>query len=333
MNAVGIKDIARQAGVSVSMVSRVINGKSYVNEAKREKILRLINETGFVPSNTARNMVMKRSFSIAIVLPDMFNIFQRQLVAVIERQLDYFGYQLVFFMVNFDDASEAECLARIKSEKIDGLILIQEVRNIEFYEYLVQRNIPAVSVTFERNGLPSVHVDDESAAFEAVSHLINLGHRSIAFINSVGFSFTRHRENGYYRALASASIPLHEPVAISVPQFTPEAGVYGMRGLLLSKHQHTAIFAATDELAFGAIRALKDYGISVPNEVSVIGFDDIDISNFMVPRLTTIRQPIQEMGERAVQMLNRLISGKTVPKNKVLLEHRLIIRESTAVPA
>ena len=117
---ISIKDIARQVGVSPSTVSRVANGKSYVNPKKREQVLRVIEETGYVPSKAARAMVMKRSFTVGIVLPYTFNMFQRQLFAIVERHLESFGYHTLFFFVKFDGASEQECLARLNSEKLDG---------------------------------------------------------------------------------------------------------------------------------------------------------------------------------------------------------------------
>lgn len=314
----------------MSMVSRVINGRSYVNQVKRDKILRIITETGFVPNSSARNMVLKQSSLVGIVLPDVFNIFQRQLLSIIEKQMESFGYQTLLFLVSFDTASETECLTKIKSEALDGLILVQEIRSSEFYEYLAQRNIPTVSVTFDRPGISAVHVNEEQAAFDAVTHLINLGHRHIALLNSAGFSFAKQRAAGYFRALEAAGINGREASVVTVPQFTPEAGVYGMRGLLISNKPITAVFAVSDELALGALRTLHDYGFSTPKDISLIGFDDIDIVNFTTPRLTTIRQPIQEMGERVTLMLHRQIIGTAGGDANVVLDHRLIIRESTA---
>jgi LacI family transcriptional regulator len=275
-------------------------------------------------------MVLKQNPSIGIVLPYMFNIFQRQLLSIIEKQMESLGYQSLLFLVSFDTVSEEECLVKIKSETLDGLLLVQEIQSPDFYEYLKQRNIPTVSVTFVRPGIPAVHLNEEQSAFEAVMHLVNLGHRHIAMLNSSGFSFARERAEGYFRALESVGINRDEVSVVTVPHFTPEAGVYGMRGLLMSNKPTTAVFAVSDELALGAMRALHDHGLRTPEDISVVGFDDIDIANFTIPRLTTIRQPIQEMGERATMMLHRRILGTPPSAANVILDHRLIIRESTA---
>ncbi|QQO09142.1 LacI family DNA-binding transcriptional regulator [Breznakiella homolactica] len=328
---VSIKDIAKQVGMSPSTVSRVINGKKYVNPEKRAEILRLIKETGYVPNKAARSMVMQRSFSVGIVIPDTFNMFQRQLFSIIERHLESFGYHTLFFFVKSDEASEEECLRRMKSEQLDGVILIQEIKNPRFYSYLLDMGLPSVCTTFAYDRIPSVHVDEEQAAFDGVMHLLNLGHREINMVNGAGVNFGLQRAEGYFKALASAGLPRDESRIVYVRSLTAESGMYGMRELLLRGGRNfSAVFAATDELAMGTIRVLRDEGIRVPEDVSVVGFDDIEISNYSIPRLTTIRQPLLEMGERTALMLHRSIVNRDAVESDAVLPYRLIIRESTA---
>ncbi|MDR0720134.1 MAG: LacI family transcriptional regulator [Treponema sp.] len=326
---VSIKDIAKQSGMSPSTISRVVNGKKYVNPEKREQILKLIEETGYVPNKAARSMVLQRSFTVGVVIPDTFNMFQRQLFSVIERNLEAFGYHTLFFFVKFEGKSEMECLNRLKAEKLDGVIMLQEIKNPEFYSYLEKINLPVIIATFNYGEIPCIHVDDEQAAMDAVNHLINLGHQKINMISGQGFSFGSLRAEGFFRALEGAALPRDETRVIYTPYYTAEAGMYGMREFLLRGRDFSAVFAATDELAIGAIRALEDEGIRVPADVSVIGFDDIEISDFMMPRLTTIRQPIKEMGEQTALSLHRLISGNNNIMEELVLPYRLIIREST----
>jgi LacI family transcriptional regulator len=324
-----IKDIAKKAGMSSATVSRVVNGKSHVNPAKRQKILDIIKETGYVPNQAARSMVLKRSFTIGIVIPDTFNMFQRQLFSHIERHLESFGYHSLFFFVKFDGASESECLVRLKSEKLDGIIMIHEMKLPAFYDYAAEIQVPVVTSTFSHENIQSIHVDDRLAAFQAVSHLTAMGHRKINLISGSGFSFGMLRAEGFFDALESVGIARDENRAIYVQHYTPEFGIYGMRELLLRGRDFTAIFAVTDELAIGAIRVLKDEGIRVPEDVSVVGFDDIEISDYMIPRLTTIRQPLLEIGEQTALILHRLISGNNSNDVDLTLPHCLIIREST----
>ncbi|MDR3145199.1 MAG: LacI family transcriptional regulator [Treponema sp.] len=326
---ISIKDIARQLGVSPSTVSRVVNGKKHVNPAKREQILKIIAETGYVPNKAARSMVLRRSFTVGIVIPDTFNMFQRQLFSIIERHLESFGYHTLFFFVQFDEASEEECLNRVKSEKLDGLIMLQEIKASAFYDYLNRVELPVVSATFCASGIPAIHVNEEQAAMDAVNHLIGLGHRKIAMLSGSGFTFGRQRAEGFFQALEAAGEERDEGRVVFVRHYAAEFGMYGMRELLLRGRDFSAVFAATDELAIGAIRVLRDEGLRVPEDVSVIGFDDIEISNFMIPRLTTIRQPLWEMGEQTALALHRHISGNKGGRMDTVLPYRLIIREST----
>jgi LacI family transcriptional regulator len=327
---VRIKDIARQAGMSPSTISRVVNGKNHVNSVKRQRILQLIKETGYVPNKAARTMVLKKTFSVGLVIPDTFNIFQRELFSVIERSLESFGYYTMFFFAKFEDISEENCLNKLKAENLDGIIMIHEMKNPAFYEYLDKTGIPVITATFRFSGFPAIHVNEEQAAADAVNHLISLGHRDIVMISGDGFTFGRQRAEGFFQALTEADIAWEDNRVVFVRNYTAEFGMYGMRELLLKRGREnfTALFAATDELAIGAIRVLQDTGIRVPEDVSVVGFDDIDISDYMIPRLTTVRQPIKEIGEQTALALHRSVTGGSVPNNQIL-SYRLIIREST----
>jgi LacI family transcriptional regulator len=339
---VSIKDIAKKAGMSPATISRVINGKVNVNPEKRDRVLKLIEETGYVPNKAARSMVLKRSSTVGIVIPDTFNIFQRELFSIIERNLEAFGYYTLFFFVKFEDLSEENCLNRLKAEQPDGVIMLHEIKNSAFYEYLKTAGIPVVTATFNYPGIFSIHVNEEQASMDAVNHLISLGHRKILMISGDGFTFGRQRAEGFFQALAAADIPWDENRVVFVRNYTAEFGMYGMRELLLRckpGRDFTALFAATDELAIGAMRVLADEGIRLPQDVSVLGFDDIDIANYIMPRLTTVRQPIKIMGEQTALALHRCITGGEYvpPVNGVVnargqvLPHQLIIRESTAL--
>jgi LacI family transcriptional regulator len=329
---VSIKDIARQVGMSPSTISRVVNGKKHVNQEKREQILKLIEETGYVPNKAAQSMVLKRSFTVGVIIPDTFNMFQRQLFSIIERHLESFGYHTLFFFVKFDDQSEEACLARLKAEKPDGIIMIHEIKNLFFYEYVKKTGLPVVTSTFHYPGLYAIHVNEEQASRDAVNHLISLGHRHILMISGDGFTFGRQRADGFLQALTEADIAWDENRVVFVRHYTPEFGMYGMRELLLrdSKKKFTAVFAATDELAIGAIRVLTDEGLRVPEDVSVVGFDDIDIAQYVTPRLTTICQPLAEIGEKTALALHRqIIGGNNNTEKEQILPYKLVIREST----
>ena len=328
---ISIKDIAKQVGMSPSTVSRVVNGKKYVSSKKREHILKLIEETGYVPNRAARSMVLNRSFTVGIIIPDTFNMFQRQLFSIIERHLESFGYHTLFFFVTFEDQSEEACLSRLKAEKPDGIIMIHEIKNPFFYEYVIKTGLPVVTATFNYPGITAFHVNEEQASRDAVNHLISLGHRRIVMISGDGFTFGRQRAEGFFQALTEADIPWDKDRVVFVRSYTPEFGMYGMKELLLrkGKNNFTALFAATDEIAIGAIRVLADEGLRVPDDVSVVGFDDIDIAKYMIPRLTTICQPLTEIGEKTAAALHRRITGNSAAAEELILPYKLVIREST----
>jgi LacI family transcriptional regulator len=327
-----IKDIAKLAGVSPSTVSRVVNQREYVKPEIRERVLALVKETGYVPNNAARSMVLKRTFTIGIVIPDTFNMFQRQLFATIEHYLEGFGYRTSFFFVKWEPESELRCLRRLKGEKLDGIIMIHEVGHPDFYEYLDEAALPVVLCTFDREGLgfPFVHVDEEAGAKAATEHLLGLGHRRIGLLSGSHFSFATQRAVGYRAALESAGIAFDEELVVRAPYYSTDEGRLGMKSLLERTTRLTAVFAETDELAIGAIRALFEAGLSVPRDVSVIGFDDIDICPFLSPGLTTVRQPIQEMGMRTAEIMSKLVAGEDVGQSSTVLGYELVVRESTA---
>jgi LacI family transcriptional regulator len=327
---ISIKDIARITGVSASTVSRVVNGKKYIKAEIRERVLAAVRETGYVPSRAARSMVLKRTFTVGIVIPHAFNMFQRQLFAIIEHQLEAKGFHTLFLFAKWEEESELECLRRLKSENLDGVIMMHEVSHPAFYEYLAQTTVPVVLCTFERADLncPSVHVDEEAAAHEATEYLISLGHERIGFIAGSHFSFSRQRAQGYRSALDAAGIAYDQDLVSVAGGFGTEYGKVGMTELLAKGEGLTALFASTDELAIGAMRALYERDLAVPRDVSIVGFDDIDVSAYLSPGLTTIAQPIAEIGRATAESISALVSGQA-PPSRMIFGHRLVVREST----
>ncbi|MGD9926600.1 MAG: LacI family DNA-binding transcriptional regulator [Sphaerochaeta sp.] len=329
---VSIKDIARMAGVSVSTVSRVLNDRACVSADKRAKILDAIKQTGYVPNRAARDMVSKHTSTVGIVMPGTFNMFQRQLFSTIEHHLEQFGYHTSFYFASTDLEGERACLKRLKAERLDGIIILHEIELPEFQQYLQENKIPTVLATFERNGwkATSIHISEEEAARTAVNHLIHLGHRRIAFIGGTKYSFPSQRLEGYTNALEAASLPFNASLVVSADTYNMEGGAKGLQELLNRKVPFTAVFAVTDELALGAMRMLADRGMRVPDDVSVVGFDNIELASFSLPRLTTIAQPMVEMGQTAVALLHSLITSKNRFPLSISLPFTFIVRESTA---
>jgi len=327
-----IKDIARLAGVSPSTVSRVLNDREYVRDEIRKRVLEVVKENGYVPNNVARSMVLRRTFTIGVIIPDTFNMFQRQLFSTIEHRLEQFGYRTMFFFVKWNSESESDCLRRLKSESLDGVIMLHEVQYQAMYKYLNEFSNPVVLCTFgcEHYDFPAVYVDETGAARDAVEYLIQHGHEHIGLIAGAHFSFSSLRSKSYVDALKAHGIEPRSEWQVIVPSYTPEDGRLGMKTLLGRDSSLSAVFAITDELAIGALRALHEAKIRVPDDISVIGFDDIDISGYVEPALTTIHQPIVEMGERTAELVCTLIAEGKGEHLKVVLPHRLVERESVA---
>jgi LacI family transcriptional regulator len=332
---ISIKDIARLAEVSPSTVSRVLNDKEYVKTAIREKVMRIVAETGYVQNHAARSMVLQRTFTVGIVIPDTFNMFQRQLFAVIEHHLEQRGYRTMFFFVTWSPESEETCLRKMRSESLDGIIMIHEVSNPAIYKFLHGYSKPVVLCTFGKEGyaFPAVHVDEIHAAETAVECLASAGHKRIGLIAGAHFRFSALRSEGYRNILKKHGIEPKESWAVTVPTCTLEAGKEGMHTLLKRKDGLTAVFAVTDELALGALRALSEAGLSVPDDVSIVGFDDIEISAFSTPSLTTIAQPIHDMGERTAVLICDLIAQGKGDKSQNVFPFRLVERESVKAGA
>jgi len=329
-----IKDIARLAGVSPSTVSRVINGRDYVRDEIRDKVMAIVKEKGYVQNHVARSMVLRRTFTVGIVIPDTFNMFQRQLFATIEHHLEQQGYRTMFIFVTWSAESEAACLRKLRSESLDGIIMMHEVQNPFIYKYLHEYSGPVVLCTFGSGdfSFPAVHVDESAAAEAAVAHLAEKGHRRIGLIAGAHFHFSIQRAEGYRRAFERYGIEASDEWKITVPAYSLEDGRLGMGKLLCRNSGITAVFAMTDELAIGAMRTLHETGLRVPEDVSVVGFDDIDISAYTTPALTTIRQPIHEIGEKTASLVCDLIANGKSDRLPIILPHRLIERESVASP-
>lgn len=325
-----IKDVARLAGVSPATVSRVLNEREYVRAEVRQRVLDIVKEQGYVQNHVARSMVLRRSFTIGVVIPYLFNMFQRQLFASMEFFLEQHGYKTQFFFLRWSEASEQALLRRLKGETLDGIIFIHELDNPLIYQYIQERKLPVVLATFERKefGFPAVHVEEQASAELAVEYLIQQGHRNIGFITGEHFSFGHQREEGYKRTLAVHNIPYIPELTVCVPSYSPEAGRTGMLSLIKRKQPMTAVFAATDELAIGAIKALYEAGLRVPEDVSVIGVDDIDISAFTTPGLTTVRQPIFEMGKKSADLICEWIAHGQVEEKPELFTATIVERGS-----
>lgn len=330
-----IRDVAVRAGVSRQTVSRVINGKPEVSPQTRLRVLGVIEELGYRPSAVARSMATGRTCLLGCI---SHNLVDYTFACMIEnaqaeaRRLGYFV--LTGSAPALDDVEPL--LEEMLNRHVDGLIVINPHADdrYRFFLPLLKRGLPVAYLNDRprEEAVSCVRCDDLDGGYQATRYLIGLGHRAIATIlGPMREVCTIDRLAGYRQALAEAGLGM-DPALIVDGDWSPESGYRAVQHLLEAHRTFTAIFAQNDRMAIGAIRALQEAGLEVPEDVSVIGFDDIPLAAYCHPPLTTLYQPMEECGRRAVRLLVETIRNPSRPPEQVLLRARLVERGSCAPP-
>lgn len=324
-----IKEVAAHAGVSLGTVSRVINGHSNVNPELRARVERSIVVLGYRPNYLARSLRSRRSKSFGVVIPDVTNPFFGELVKGLEREASKAGYTVI--LGNSEERPEAErvYLEMLVDRMVDGLILVPttETRKID-----VRTKVPLILVDRSLAGHSFVGSDHRDGAAKAVDHLVGLGHRVIACIaGPKGVPVATERYQGYQRALKLHNIAA-DPDVVEFATFDYDSGYRATSALLDRRPDVSAIFASSDQQAIGAIRAITDRGLRVPDNVSVFGFDDIPLAALINPRLSTVRQSVVALSQAALRSILAQQDDKSqVAKHRLATE--LILRDSCAPPS
>ncbi len=327
MKSVTISDIAREAKVSKSTVSRVLNGTTAVHPAKRRSVLEATEKLGFKPNVVARSLARGRSMTIGVLTQNIGSPFYDAVSQGLIAGLSGTGYSPIFVDGQWDEEVEIEAVGALLGRRVDGLVLIGGKAPGPELEELCGR-LPTILVArkMRTDRHCCIFTDNVEGGYRATKHLIDRGHREIAIIQGIeDHPDAIDRYEGYRRALAEAGIAM-DPGLVLAGDFTGEAGVAGVEKLLASGRSFTAVFTANDITAFGARLALYRKGIRVPEDVSLVGFDDQLEAAFMAPPLTTVRQPAREMGLEASRGLLRLIEGEAFASRT--LSGALLIRES-----
>ncbi len=327
-----IRDIARLAGVSVATVSRVVNDRPDVAADTREAVLRVIREHGFATNRTAKALSAGRTGLIGLTVPFVDESYFTAILSGVAEALHARDQRLVLCPTHHEHEREVTLLEHLMGGTTDGaILLLPEESNVELRR-LREQGYPFVVADPRQpldDGTAGVSAAHEAGARAAVEHLLGLGHRRIALIAGTrGWIATEERVVGYQLALASAGIPF-DPELVAGGDYHTSTGVNASRQLLELPDPPTAFFACNDNLAVGALRTVAERGLSVPKDVSIVGFDDTGLAFSVYPRLTTVRQPLAELGRTAVSMLNRLIDGERTEALRVELQTRLVVREST----
>jgi LacI family transcriptional regulator len=332
-----IHAVAQHAGVSISTVSRFLNGKKRLSAGAEKRILGAVADLGYAPNRVAQSLRHGRTNTVGLILPDSSNPFFSGLTKGAEDTLREAGFALVLFNSNEDAQRERTHILTLQSLRCDGALVIaapDDAGGTARWQSMRQHPLPIVFL----DRIPSIDhdlvvVDNKNGGFEAGRHLAGLGHRRIAVIApDYKVSSARDRVAGFRRALKLASVPLPKEYVVHVPP-NLEEGIAAAAKLLQLPDPPTAIFATSNRLAIGTVAAIKAKGLSCPRDVSVIGYDSYEWQDVFEPRLTTIRQPSYQLGERGAAMLvDRMHKGPPELAEKVVLRAELLIRESCQPP-
>lgn len=341
MSDVSIKGVAKLADVSIATVSRCINNPEKVSERTRLKVQDAIVQTGYSPNTLAQSFRRGRTNLVMVVLPSIGDPFFTAVMRGIRTAAKAKGYSVLIEETQFNSKTADEVGAMLVSRQTDGIILLASMSpfGTEILSAKSRRRLPIVvgceKVSSELADLPSVHIDNVAAAKEATNYLISLGHERIGMIYGQESSLlTKDRELGYRAAMKQAQLPI-ESGWLTEGRLSISDARRATRELLNHSHRPTAIFCANDEMAIGCLHEIKSAGLRVPEDVSVIGFDDIRYAEVTDPPLTTISQPAEEIGECVMYRLCRRIEegpGNTNSESQIV-PHKLVIRQSVAKPS
>jgi LacI family transcriptional regulator len=328
-----IRQVAELAGVSTATVSRVINGRSEVSEKARESVMRVVREYGYSTNRSARGLSAGRTGLVGVTLPVLHHSYFSVILAGAGEALYEHDMRMVLCPTHHEHEREVNLLDRLMQGTTDGALLILPEESSEELMALHGSGYPFVIVDPHSpldEMVPTVSAAHSSGAFEAVEHLLALGHRRIAAITGPrGWIATEERLRGYRGALGAALV-MPDPALEIESDFHASGGFEAATRLLELDDPPSAIFAFNDMLAIGAMQAARARGIRVPEELSIVGFDDTFEASIVTPTLTTVRQPLAEMGRMAVALLIRLLHNQRIDALHVELETKLVVRESTA---
>ena len=329
---VTIYDVAREANVSMATVSRVVNGNPNVKPTTRKKVLEVIERLGYRPNAVARGLASKKTTTVGVIIPDISSIFYAELARGIEDIATMYKYNILLSNSDQNQDKELHLYQTMLGKQVDGIVFMSGNVTEEHVKEFESASVPIVLAgSIEEQGkIPSVNIDYEQAAYGAVSSFIESGHKQIAFmvgplnepINSV------KKLNGYKRALQDAGIEYNEDYVVE-GDYSYDSGLEATDRLFDMDTPPTAIFVGSDEMALAVIHRGKDRGIVVPDELEVISSDNTRLTQMVRPQLTTIVQPLYDIGAVAMRLLTKLMNKESVEEHTVILPHRIEKRQST----
>lgn len=330
-----IKDIARMAEVSTATVSMILNNKdANISTVTREKVLRIVKENNYIPNTMARSLVTRQTKTIGLVIPDIANPFFPELARGAEDKASEAGYSIIYCNTDDDLEKEEKYINMLAEKMVDGIVFTHSAKRTSGLSPIDRGSIPVILIDRDldsSNVKGRVLVDNLEGAYKAVRHLIDKGYKKIAFITGALTSTTaKDRLAGYKKALKESGIEYNSNY-VRAGQYKSEWGLIATKQLLDEGLDFDAVFCGNDLIAISVIKLLKSKSYTIPNDVGIVGFDDIYMASVVEPGLTTIKQPIYEMGYKAVELLIEVLekSGEAAEQKTIILGTELIVRKST----
>ncbi|MGL5329515.1 MAG: LacI family DNA-binding transcriptional regulator [Peptostreptococcaceae bacterium] len=326
-----IKDVAKKAGVSISTVSRVINDSKPVTDEVKQKVLDVIKETGYIPNPLARSLVTKKSQLIGVIVPEVSDSFVNEILNGVEEIAKMYDYEILLANTYSDKEQELKSINLLRAKQVEGIVMISWKVEEEHVDYMQRCGIPAsyISKTARDYDIHTVSTSNIDATYDMTKYLLDKGHEKIAFVmtSKDDTVLEIERLNGYEKALNERNIELDKSL-VKHGTTTYEGGYASMKELLDEGIVPHAAFVTGDEAAIGAINAICDAGYRVPEDISVAGFNDVKIAKMYRPKLTTVHQPLYDMGAVAIRMVIKMINNEVLDEKKIELPHRVEERES-----
>ncbi|AGX05859.1 MULTISPECIES: catabolite control protein A [Bacillaceae] len=329
---VTIYDVAREANVSMATVSRVVNGNPNVKPATRKKVLEVIERLGYRPNAVARGLASKKTTTVGVIIPDISSTFFAELARGIEDIATMYKYNIILSNSDQNKDKELHLLNTMLGKQVDGIVFMGGNITAEHVDEFEKSPVPIVLAGSieESEKIPSVNINYEQAAYDAVQTFIEKGHKEIGIaIGPLHEPINEAKKlAGYKRALSEAGIEYREEL-VAEGDYTYDSGIEAFEKLMEASVKPTAIFAGSDEMALGVVHGAEDKGFSVPNDVEVISSDNTRLALMVRPQLTSVVQPLYDIGAVAMRLLTKYMNKEKVTENIVVLPHRIEYRDST----
>ncbi|WP_127145522.1 LacI family DNA-binding transcriptional regulator [Pelagibacterium montanilacus] len=329
-----LSDVAREAGVSPTAVSRYLNNRIELPQITTDRIDAAIAKLDYRPNLLAKRLSTGKTEAIALVTPEIANPFFAELAAAIEQEAERHGYAVYISSTRGSREREIAAINRLRDQHVDGLIMMTNEPDDGRLATLLRKRSNVVILDEDIPGVdvPRIFVENAQGAYLATRHLIDAGHRDIALVSGPETLFSvKERREGFARAMAESGLPIR-PDWVLLGAYTRAFGHEAAQRLLTGPDRPSAILACSDYIAIGILEATRRMGLSVPTDLSLVGFDDMPFAELVHPALTSVRQPIAEMGRQAVEKIMAMIAGKAPPPSLTRLPVELVIRHSAAQP-